>query len=237
MYVYIYIVYRFLAQTGPKMLFFLAGFRTLVNHEDRCLKVSPDCFEPESDGKIYFYRRNCVPTFDECTHTSSSYATQMQNFWWFTRDRYLCNEYMHNMYFGDISDPDSNPKCLRLENQKVWFSNSPTPFHISKKSTERFRVAFHDVTGPYGQVGHWNILKLVTTVTFLVVYHYLGLEFCPPEDSLSTRYFPPISFIFRLRTGTSYHNVLVTTPQIPSNSGSEFFPSLWWVCGTMNFPQ
>jgi hypothetical protein len=30
---------------------------------------------------------------------------------------------------------------------------------------------------------------------------------------------------------------LVTTPQIPSNSGSEFFPSLWWVCGTMNFPQ
>lgn len=124
----------------------------IKNEQDRCLKVSPDCFGPESDGKIYFYRRNCVPTFDECTHTSSSYATQMQNFWWFTRDRYLCNEYMHNMYFGDISDPDNNPKCLRLENQKVWFSNSPTPFHISKKSTERFRVAFHDVTGPYGQV-------------------------------------------------------------------------------------
>lgn len=124
----------------------------IKNEQDRCLKVSPDCFEPESDGKIYFYRRNCVPSFDECTHTSSSYATQMQNFWWFTRDRYLCNEYMHNMYFGDISDPDNNPKCLRLDNQKVWFSNSPTPFHISKKSTERFRVAFHDVTGPYGQV-------------------------------------------------------------------------------------
>ena len=98
----------------------------------------------------------------------------MQNFWWFTRDRYLCNEYMHNMYFGDISDPDNNPKCLRLDNQKVWFSNSPTPFHISKKSTERFRVAFHDVTGPYGQA--LFRLKLVASQ---VVYHYQPPSFSP----------------------------------------------------------
>ena len=125
----------------------------IKNEQDRCLQVSPDCFEPESDGKVYFYRRNCVPSFDECTHLSSSYATQMQSFWWFTRDRYLCNEYMHNMYFGDIGDPDGNPKCIRLHDQKVYFDrDNPTPFHIAKKSTERFRVAFYGVTGPYGQV-------------------------------------------------------------------------------------
>eukprot|EP00438_Fugacium_kawagutii_P014266 Skav215751 [mRNA] locus=scaffold106:177469:180545:+ [translate_table: standard] len=124
----------------------------IKNEQDRCLKVSPDCFEPESDGKIYFFRRNCQPSFDECTHTSSSYATQMQNFWYMTKDRYLCNEYMNNMHFADIPDPDQNRKCLELNNQKVWFSNAPTPFHISKKSTERFRVAFWGVTGPYGQV-------------------------------------------------------------------------------------
>ena len=124
----------------------------IKNEQDRCLQVSPDCFEPESDGKVYFYRRNCVPSFDECTHFSSSYAKQMQSFWWFTKDRYLCNEYMHNMHFGDIPDPDNNPKCLKLKDEKVKFSREPTPFDITKKSTERFRVAFHGVTGPYGQV-------------------------------------------------------------------------------------
>ena len=124
----------------------------IMNEQDRCLKVSPDCFEPDSDGKIYFFSRNCQPTFDECTHTSSSYATQMQNFWWFTTDRHLCNEYMHNMHFADIPDPRENRKCLELNNQKVWFSGAPTAFDITKKSTEKFRVAFKDVTGPYGQV-------------------------------------------------------------------------------------
>ncbi|CAJ1380337.1 unnamed protein product [Effrenium voratum] len=126
----------------------------IKNEEDKCLSISPDCYSPQSDGKVYFYdsAKYCMPLFDECTHFSSSYSTQMRNFWWFTKDRYLCNEYMHNMYFGDIPDPDDNPKCLRLENQKVWFSRSPSQFHIAKKSTERFRVSFHGITGPYGQV-------------------------------------------------------------------------------------
>eukprot|EP00913_Durusdinium_trenchii_P027214 g25534.t1 len=106
--------------------------------------------EWDSSGKVYW--RDCRPAFDECTHTSSSYAEQMKSFWYFTKDKFLCNEYLNNMYFADISDPDNNPKCIRLIDQTVVFSNSPTRIHIAKKSTERFRIAFDGVTGPYGQV-------------------------------------------------------------------------------------
>ncbi|CAK9074438.1 Uncharacterized protein SCF082_LOCUS36242 [Durusdinium trenchii] len=122
----------------------------IKNEQDRCFMVSPDCFEPDSSGKVYW--RDCRPAFDECTHTSSSYAEQMKSFWYFTKDKFLCNEYLNNMYFADISDPDNNPKCIRLIDQTVVFSNSPTRIHIAKKSTERFRIAFDGVTGPYGQV-------------------------------------------------------------------------------------
>lgn len=124
----------------------------IKNEQDFCLKPSPDCYEPDGNGEVNFYKRSCRPAFDECTHFDGSYAEQMKNFWWYTKDRHLCNEFMHNMYFNDISDPDNNPKCLRLSDAQAWFSLSPTQMHISKKSTERFRVAFDGVTGPYGQV-------------------------------------------------------------------------------------
>ncbi|OLP95005.1 hypothetical protein AK812_SmicGene22899 [Symbiodinium microadriaticum] len=81
----------------------------------------------------------------------------MKQFWWYTKDRYLCNEYMHNMYFGDIADPDLNPKCLMLHDQHLHFAqpqngHTPQQIVISKKSTERFKILLHGVTGPYGDV-------------------------------------------------------------------------------------
>ncbi|CAK9104298.1 Uncharacterized protein SCF082_LOCUS48679 [Durusdinium trenchii] len=128
----------------------------IKNEQDRCFMV---CFEARDEARVFsvsiaseVYWRDCRPAFDECTHTSSSYAEQMKSFWYFTKDKFLCNEYLNNMYFADISDPDNNPKCIRLIDQTVVFSNSPTRIHIAKKSTERFRIAFDGVTGPYGQV-------------------------------------------------------------------------------------
>ena len=86
--------------------------------------------------------RGCIPSFRDCSYTSDSYSEQMKQFWWYTKDRYLCNEYMHNMYFGDIADPDLNPKCLMLHDQHLHFAqpqngHTPQQIVISKKSTER----------------------------------------------------------------------------------------------------
>ncbi|CAJ1338337.1 unnamed protein product [Effrenium voratum] len=127
----------------------------IKNDKSQCLQISPDCYQLDSEGKVYFYRVDCKPAFADCTHYSSSYSEQMKSFWWFTKERYLCNEYMHNMYFADISDPDSNPKCIKQSGTNLNFvspSQSPSKHDINKKSTERFRIAFQGVSGPYGQV-------------------------------------------------------------------------------------
>eukprot|EP00439_Symbiodinium_sp_Y106_P022059 s1227_g2.t1 len=118
---------------------------------------SPSCYQPSDDGKVYFFGRGCVPSFRDCSYTSDSYSEQMKQFWWYTKDRYLCNEYMNNMYFGDIADPDLNPKCLILLDQHLRFAqpqngHTPQQIVISKKSTERFKIILHGVTGPYGDV-------------------------------------------------------------------------------------
>lgn len=127
------------------------------NEQDMCLMPSPSCYQPRDDGKVYFFGRGCIPSFRDCSYTSDSYSEQMKQFWWYTKDRYLCNEYMHNMYFGDIADPDLNPKCLMLHDQHLHFAqpqngHTPQQIVISKKSTERFKILLHGVTGPYGDV-------------------------------------------------------------------------------------
>ncbi|CAE7511382.1 unnamed protein product [Symbiodinium necroappetens] len=126
------------------------------DEQDKCLQASPDCYEPDDDGKVYFYRGTCIPAFRDCTHTSSSYSEQMKQYWWYTKDRKLCNEFLHNMYIADIDDPDNNPKCLQLHDQHMYFtteeSESAASVGISKTDTERFKIFLHDVTGPYGQV-------------------------------------------------------------------------------------
>ena len=85
--------------------------------------------------------RGCQPSFRDCSHTSSSYSEQMKQFWWYTKDRYLCNEFMHNMYFADISDPNMNPKCIYQENSAIGFAtpgqHNPAQIGVSKTSTER----------------------------------------------------------------------------------------------------
>ncbi|CAE7543245.1 unnamed protein product [Symbiodinium natans] len=127
----------------------------IKNEQDKCLQASWDCYAPDSQGKVYYYQKNCLPVFRDCTHMSSSYAEQMKQYWWYTTDRKLCNEYMHNMYFADISNPDDNPKCLRLHDQQMYFAKpgqSTASIGISKTSTERFKIYIRDVTGPYGQV-------------------------------------------------------------------------------------
>jgi len=127
----------------------------IKDEQERCLQPSWDCYNPESDGKVYFFRGNCLPAFRDCTHFDSSYAEQMKNFWFYTKDRRFCNEFMHNMYFADVDDPDNNPKCLRLHNQQLYFATQgqePAKMGISKTQTERFKIYFRDVTGPYGQV-------------------------------------------------------------------------------------
>jgi len=127
----------------------------IKDEQEMCLQASPDCYEPDDDGKVYFYRGNCIPAFRDCTHTSSSYSEQMKQYWWYTKDRKLCNEFLHNMYFADIDDPDNNPKCLQLHDQHMYFtteSQSAASIGISKTDTERFKIFLHDVTGPYGQV-------------------------------------------------------------------------------------
>ena len=86
-----------------------------------------------------------MPSFRDCSYTSSSYSEQMKQYWWYTKDRYLCNEFMHNMYFGDIADPDMNPKCLYLHDKRLHFAtpgqHTPSRIGISKTSTERLLAA------------------------------------------------------------------------------------------------
>ena len=71
----------------------------------------------------------------------------MQGLWFFTKDRYLCNEYMRNKFFyNEVYDnPDMNPQCIRTDGAHLTFnaSSSTDPGTLCiKKKTKRSWPAF-----------------------------------------------------------------------------------------------
>lgn len=136
-------------------------------------------------------------------------------------------------HFGSRQQPQV-PALGESEGLVLQFSNTFPHFKEVHREVPSGIPWCHGTLWPGGALKHTETSDHSDLPGGVSLY---GFGILSTRGLIINQIFSPISFIFRLRTGTSYHNVLVTTPQIPSNSGSEFFPSLWWVCGTMNFPQ
>eukprot|EP00931_Biecheleriopsis_adriatica_P020448 TRINITY_DN13664_c0_g3_i1.p1 TRINITY_DN13664_c0_g3~~TRINITY_DN13664_c0_g3_i1.p1 ORF type:complete len:401 (-),score=39.53 TRINITY_DN13664_c0_g3_i1:315-1403(-) len=129
------------------------GTEYVIRSDDnKCLQASNGCYVSTPSAEFNFDSSSCYPVWGDCLWHDGRYEVQMRAFWFFTKSRYMCNEYMNQMYFGNYPDADSNPKCIVVDMnaQSLKFNSSsssstPTRFDIRKKSTERFKISMHDL--------------------------------------------------------------------------------------------